>query len=153
MRLSTLSLALTAAVALVLMACPLVLATENTPAGAKAMSQEGARGAARILDPFASLAKISAPAASELARIRDSHAVIGGRRKGGGGAKSGGSSSSSAGSSKSSSPSGGSSSSSKSSYSNPVPVSTTSKTGTYRATTSTGISSLTTRALSRPKRS
>ena len=63
------------------------------------------------------------------------------RRKGGGGAKGGGFKGFKGGSSSGSKSSGSSSSGSlgKSSYSNPAPVSSSTKTGTYRTSTSTGL--------------
>jgi len=69
------------------------------------------------------------------------------RRKGGGGAKGGGSkgggfSGGSSSGSKSSGSSSGGSGLGKSSYSNPAPVSSSTKTGTYRTSTSTGLCSL-----------
>jgi hypothetical protein len=69
------------------------------------------------------------------------------RRKGGGGAKGGGFKgggygSSSGSKSSGSKSSGGGGSLGKSSYSNPAPVSSSTKTGTYRTSTSTGLCSL-----------
>jgi hypothetical protein len=65
------------------------------------------------------------------------------RRKGGGGAKGGGSKGGGfSGGSSSGSKSSGSSGLGKSSYSNPAPVSSSTKTGTYRTSTSTGLCSL-----------